>query len=214
METHLQISELKYKVMKQIIITIGRQFGSGGLLVANELGNKLGIPVYDNELIMKAAQDSGVDAEFFKRSDEKKSLFSFSSLFSSGADNCMSDTGLFKMQCETIRKIAEQGSAVIVGRCADYVLRENNNLVSVFLTSPLEERAKRVMDRDKLTYEKAVEKIEKKDKSREDYYNYFTFGNWGVASTYDLCLDSSILGIQGTADLIIEFVKRGKGNEE
>ena len=149
--------------MKQIIITIGRQFGSGGLLVANRLGEKLGIPVYDNELITKAAQDSGFDVEFFKRSDEKKSIFSFSAMFST--ENYVSDSGLFKMQCETINTIADQGSAIIVGRCADYVLREHENIVSVFLTSPVEVRAERVMSRDGLSYDEAIAKIEKKDKS-------------------------------------------------
>ena len=178
------------------------------MLVAKEIGARLGIPVYDNELIMKAAQDSGFDVEFFMRSDEKKSIFSLSALFSSSTDNCMSDSGLFNMQCETIRRIAEQGPAVIVGRCADYVLRDDENMISVFLTSPLEARVERVMQRDGLSYEEAMEKIEKKDRSREDYYNYFTFGNWGVASTYNLCIDSSILGIEGTADYIIEFVKK------
>ena len=200
--------EHTFNIMKDIIITIGRQFGSGGVLVANELGARLGIPVYDNELITKAAQDSGFSAEFFMESDEKKRFFSFSALFSGSTDNCMSDSGLFNMQCETIRKIAEQGSAIIVGRCADYVLRECENLISVFLTSPLEARAERVMHRDGLSYEDAIEKIEKKDKSREEYYNYYTFGNWGVASTYDLCLDSSVLGIKGSADLILEFIKK------
>ena len=196
--------------MKQIIITIGRQFGSGGLLVAKKLGEKLGIPVYDNELITRAAQDSGFDIEFFKRSDEKKSIFSFSALFTSSSENYMSDSGLFKMQCETIRSIAEQGSAIIVGRCADYVLREHDNVVSVFLTSPLEARARRVMERDGLSHEEAMAKIQKKDTGREAYYNYFTFGNWGVASTYNLCIDSSIMGIDGTADLIIDFITRSK----
>ena len=196
--------------MKQIIITIGRQFGSGGLLVAKKLGEKLGIPVYDNELITRAAQDSGFDIEFFKRSDEKKSIFAFSALFTSSSENYMSDSGLFNMQCETIRSIAEQGSAIIVGRCADYVLREYDNVVSVFLTSPLEARAKRVMERDGLSQDEAMAKIQKKDASREAYYNYFTFGNWGVASTYNLCIDSSILGIDGTTDLIIDFITRSK----
>ena len=192
--------------MKQIIITIGRQFGSGGLLVAKKLGEKLGIPVYDNELITKAAQDSGFDVEFFKRSDEKKSIFSFSAIFNT--ENYMSDSELFKMQCETISTIAEQGSAIIVGRCADYVLRDHDNVISIFLTSPAEARAERVMKREGLSHDEAIAKIEKKDKSREAYYNYFTFGNWGVASTYDLCLDSSILGIEGTADLIIDFITK------
>ena len=192
---------------KKIIITIGRQFGSGGLAVAKHLGKKLGIPVYDNELITKAAQDSGFSAELFVRNDEKKSFFSFSSLFVE-SDSYMSDSGLFQMQCETIKRIAEQGSAVIVGRCSDYVLRESECTLDVFLTAPMESRVARVMERASVNMEKALEIIEKKDKGREEYYNYYTFGNWGVASTYDLCINSSLLGIEGTADFIIDFAKR------
>jgi len=194
--------------MKKTIITIGRQFGSGGLLVANELGRRLGIPVYDNELITKAAQDSGFSTEIFIKNDEKKSFFSLSAIFSGSTDNCISESKLFEMQCDTIRHIAENGSAVIVGRCSDYVLREQDNTLDVFLTSPLEVRAKRVMQRDSISMEEAIAKIEKRDKCREEYYNYYTFGNWGVASTYDLCIDSSLLGIEGTAEFIIDFARR------
>ena len=197
---------------KKIIINIGRQFGAGGLGVALELGRKLGIPVYDRELIQKAAQDSGFSAEFFEQSDEKRRIFSFSAIFSSiytsPVENYMSDKGLFKMQCETIRKIAEQGSAIIVGRCSDYVLRESGNTLNVFLTSPLSVRVDRISKEHKLDREKAEDLILSKDKAREEYYNYYTFGNWGVASTYDLCIDSSRLGIEGTADFIIEMAKR------
>ena len=192
---------------KKIIITIGRQFGSGGLAVAKELGRKLGIPVYDNELITKAAQDSGFSAELFVRNDEKKSLFSFSRLFVE-SESYMSENGLFQMQCETIRRIAEQGSAIIVGRCSDYVLRDMECTLDVFLTAPMENRVARVMERAGVDMDKATEIIEKRDRSRADYYNYYTFGNWGVASTYDLCVDSSLLGIEGTADFIIDFAKR------
>lgn len=196
----------------KIIITIGRQFGSGGKAVADELGRKLGIPVYDNELITKAAQESGFSAELFEQSDEKKRFFSLSSIFSgnilNGTDDYMSDRSLFGIQCEAIRKIAEQGSAVIVGRCSDYVLRENDGVLDVFLTSPIEERASRIMERCCLSEEKAIEMIERKDKGRAEYYNYYTFGNWGMASTYDLCLDSSILGIEGTADFIIDYARK------
>jgi len=192
---------------KKIIITIGRQFGSGGLAVAKELGRKLGIPVYDNELITKAAQDSGFSAELFVRNDEKKSLFSFSRLFVE-SESYMSENGLFQMQCETIRRIAEQGSAIIVGRCSDYVLRDMECTLDVFLTAPMENRIARVMERAGIDMDKATEIIEKRDRSRADYYNYYTFGNWGVASTYDLCVDSSLLGIEGTADFIIDFAKR------
>lgn len=198
--------------MKKIIITIGRQFGSGGKAVADELGRRLGIPVYDNELISKAAQESGFSAELFMQSDEKKRFFSLTSLFSgglmNGSDNYMSDKDLFGIQCEAIRKIAEQGSAIIVGRCSDYVLRESGCILDVFLTSPLEVRASRIMDRCNLSKEEAIELIESKDKGRADYYNYYTFGNWGMASTYDICLDSSILGIEGTADMIIEYARK------
>ena len=110
---------------KKIIITIGRQFGSGGLAVAQELGRRLGIPVYDSELITKAAQDSGFSAEFFEKKDEKRGWASLLSLGFSSNENYMSDSGLFKIQSDTIIKIAEQGSAVIVGRCSDYILRNN-----------------------------------------------------------------------------------------
>lgn len=198
--------------MKKLIITIGRQFGSGGKAVADELGRRLGIPVYDNELITKAAQESGFSAELFVQSDEKKRFFSLTSLFSGNfggeSDNYMSDQNLFNIQCSTIRSIAEQGSAVIVGRCSDYVLRDSGCTLDVFLTSSQEVRTARVMEREGLSKEKALELIERKDKSRADYYNYYTFGNWGVASTYDLCLDSGILGIEGTAEFIIEYARR------
>ena len=197
---------------KDIIITIGRQFGSGGKCVAEVLGRKLGIPVYDQELIMKAAQESGFSAEFFEQSDEKRRFFSLSSIFataySSETENYMSDKGLFRIQCETIRNIAAQGPAVIVGRCSDYVLRDMENKLDVFLTSPLEKRAARVAERQGIDYAKAMETVEREDRNREEYYNYYTFGNWGVASNYDLCIDSDKLGDEGTADMIIEFARR------
>lgn len=196
---------------KKIIINIGRQFGGGGLGVAYELGKKLGIPVYDKELIAKAAQDSGFSKGIFEESDEKKRLFSLSSIFASrfgDTENYMSDRGLFKMQSETIRKIAEQGSAIIVGRCSDYILRDMECTLDVFLTSPLEVRAARIAERSGLSLEEAEKLAEEKDRNRAEYYNYYTFTDWGVASTYDLCLDSSVLGIEGTADIIIEFARK------
>ena len=196
---------------EKLIINIGRQFGGGGLGVADELGKRLGIPVYDKELITKAAQESGFSAEFFEQTDEKKSFFSFSTFFGSGygvTEDFISDRGLFKIQSQTIEHIAEQGSAVIVGRCADYILRERKNTLNVFLTSPDEIRAKRISERKDISIEDAAKLIEEKDKKRAEYYNYYTFGNWGVASNYDLCIDSSILGIEGTAEFIIDFARK------
>jgi cytidylate kinase len=197
--------------MKRIIITIGRQFGSGGVLVANELGRRLGIPVYDKELIKKAAQDSGFSAEFFEESDERKRFFSLSAIFAnrfSETENYMSDRGIFKMQSQTIRSLAEQGSAIIVGRCSDYILRDMECTLDVFLTSPLEVRAARIAERTGLSVEDAAALAEDKDRQRAEYYNYYTYTDWGVASTYDLCIDSSVLGIEGTADFIIDFARK------
>lgn len=200
--------EARYRLMdKKIIITIGRQFGSGGLAVAKELGRKLGLPVYDNELITRAAQESGFSAELFVKNDEKKLRFSLASILG-GEDSCISESGLFKIQCEAIRRIAEQGSAIMVGRCSDYVLRDMDCTIDIFLTSPLEIRAERILERYSVSLDEAMEMIEKKDKNRSEYYNYYTFGDWGVASTYDLCIDSSLLGIKGTADFIIEYARR------
>lgn len=196
---------------KKLIINIGRQFGAGGLAVAQELSRRLGIPVYDKELIQKAAQDSGFSAEIFEQSDEKKRLFSLSSIFVSAfseTENYMSDRGLFKMQSQTIRKIAEQGPAVIVGRCADYILRDMECTLNVFLTSPMEVRIARIAESRGISPEEAEHIVEDNDRKRAEYYNYYTFGDWGVASTYDICIDSSTLGIEGTADFIISFAER------
>ena len=197
---------------KRIIINIGRQFGSGGLAVARALGKRLGISVYDNELISKAAKESGLSVEVFARSDEKRRFFSLTSFFDSTynpeSEDYMSDKGLFKIQSETIRRIAEQESAVIVGRCANYILRDLDYTINVFLTSPENVRAERIAERCSLSMEKAAELIARQDKARADYYDYFTFGNWGKADNYDICIDSSILGIEGTADLIIDFARR------
>lgn len=197
---------------KKIIINIGRQFGSGGKAVADCLGEKLGIPVYDNELLSKAAQDFGFKIDLFKKRDEKKRTLSLSSIFSSsvfgGNSYGTDDAALFSMQAQTIRNIAEKGSAIIVGRAADYILRDLDCCLDVFLTSPLTERMERVSKRTGISLEEARDFIQKKEKDRENFYNYYTFGNWGVASTYDLCVDTSLLGVEGTADFIIDFARR------
>ena len=186
----------------RVIINIGRQFGGGGRAVASLIGRKLGIEVYDNELLLKAAESSGVHPEFFRHNDERKRFFTFGY-----SQNAINDEGLFKIQSDTIRSIAENGSAVFVGRAADYVLRDLRCL-DVFVSAPLEWRKALVAERSRLSSEEAEKLIVKKDKTREYWYNFFTFGNWGVASNYDLCVDSSILGLEGTADLIIDFARR------
>ena len=188
--------------MKKIIINIGRQFGSGGKNTAEILGQKLGVAVYDTELITEAAKKSGFSKDFLTTSDEDTNFFKL------GFNNSfISNNSFFQIQSDAIRNIAEQGSAIFVGRASDYILRDMDCL-DVFITSPLEVRAKRISERKSISIEAAEALIAKKDRRREAFYNYVTFGNWGMASNYNLCIDSSILGIEGTADFIIDFAKK------
>ena len=169
---------------KKLIITIGRQFGSGGKAVADELGRRLGIPVYDSELITEAAKKSGIAEEFFKQRDEKRRALFI------GLKSGMNDEILFGIQSETIRDLADQGSAIFVGRASDYVLRDRD-CVDVFISAPLKARVGRIMERQGLSESEAESLIERKDRGRAEYYDFFTFSKWGSASNYDLCLDSS-----------------------
>ena len=198
--------------MTNTIINVGRQFGSGGGFVAQAVGRRLGIPVYDNELICKAAEESGYSKSIFEAGEQRKSLFSMSSFFSSGRlgigeTGYVNDDMLFKVQSEVIRSVAEKGDAVIIGRCADYILRDLPCL-NVFVTGPLEYRIGRLVETEGLTAQEAEKLIRKKDRTRETYYNYYTFGAWGESANYHLCIDSSVLGIEGSADLIIDFGRR------
>ena len=197
---------------KRILINIGRQYGAGGKGVAAVLGERLGIPVYDNELLQKAAEESGFSPAFFRKSDERRRLWRFGGLFglnkaSSYAPSAIDGTELFKFQSQAIRDIAAKGSAIFVGRASDYVLRDMECL-DVFICAPLEVRVARVCRHTGMDAAEAEKLVQKKDRTRGEYYNFFTFGNWGVASNYDLCIDSSLVGIEGCADLVIEFGRR------
>ena len=194
------------------IINVGRSFGSGGGYVAKAIGARLGIPVYDNELISKAAEESGYSRDVFHEAEKKPSLFSMSSFFASGRlsygdTGYVNDNILFEIQSDVIRSIAEKGDAIIVGRCSDYILRDKKCL-DVFVCAPADFRIKRLMENEHLDADEAETLMRRKDRTRETYYNYYTFGAWGVASNYDLCVDSSILGIEGTAEFIIDFGRR------
>ena len=197
---------------KKVLINIGRQFGAGGKGVAELLGERLGIPVYDNELLQKAAEESGFSPAFFKKSDERRRLFRIGGLFglnraSSYAPSGIDETELFKYQSQAIRDIAEHGSAIFLGRASDYVLRDMQCL-DVFICAPLEDRVRRIVERTGMSDGEAEKYIQKKEKARRAYYNFFTLGDWGVASNYDLCLDSSLVGLEGCVDLIIDFGKK------
>ena len=193
------------------IINIGRSFGSGGGYVGQAIGRKLGIPVYDNELISKVAEEKGY-SKGLVIGEEKRSLFSVSSFFASGRlshldGGFVNDNLMFQIQSDVIRSIAEAGDAVIIGRCADYILRDMKCL-DVFVCAPMDFRIKRLVEIEGLSPEDAEDLMRRKDRTRETYYNYYTFGSWGKADNYDLCIDSSILGIEGTADYIIDFGRK------
>ena len=194
------------------IINIGRSFGSGGGFVGQAIGKKLGIPFYDNELISKVAEESGYSKTLFAGSEEKRSLFSVSSFFASSRLGYMdsgyvNDNVMFNIQSEVIRSIADKGDAVIIGRCADYILRDRKCL-NVFICAPEEFRIQRLMKEESLSEEEAEKLMRRKDRTRETYYNYYTFGSWGHAAGYHLCVDSSVLGIEETADYIIDFGRK------
>lgn len=193
------------------IINIGRQFGSGGKSVANAISAKLGIPVYDSELITKAAEESGFSREIFEGRDEKRRFWGIGNIFGSNRygsyTSGINDGEIFKIQSEVIRKIASEGPAIFIGRASDYVLRDMECL-DVFICAPVEKRRITISQRLGISEEEAAELIEKKDRGRAEFYNFFTFGHWGKAAGYDLCVDSSLLGIEGTADFIIDFGRK------
>ncbi len=195
--------------METTIINIGRQFGAGGLQVAREIGDILGITVYDKELLAKAAEKSGFSREFFEKRDEKRGFNLFQNILGNGrqeslTQNYINDDSLFKMQSAVIMDIAEKESAVFVGRAANYVLRDRRTL-DVFVSAPLADRIERVAGRLGVSPAEAENIINKKERSRKDFYDFFTFGEWGHASGYDLCVNSSMLGIRGSAEFIVEF---------
>lgn len=193
------------------IITVGRQFYGGGRQVAEELGKKLGIKVYDSEILTEAAKDSGISPDLFKDRDEKRRLWGVGSIFGSNRygsyTSGLNDGELFRIQSEVIRRIALEGDAIFIGRASDYVLRDMNTL-NVFIYAPMEHRRKLYSEKEGVPEEEAESIIYKTDKARAEFYNFFTFGHWGKCSGYDLSLDSTLLGIEGTADLIIDFGRR------
>lgn len=202
--------------MKKIIITIGRQFGSGGRIVGKKLAEQLGIAYYDKELINLASKESGICGEFFEKADEKTSgslLKALAMGFSMNnaifqSNDYLSNESLFQIQSDVIRKVAAEGSCILVGRCADYILRHDPDCIHVFVSASLEDRIRRTMEYNQLDEKQAGEYIHKADKSRASYYNYYTDKIWGAAESYDLCINSSIYGIDQTVEFIRTFVRR------
>ncbi len=197
------------------IITIGRQAGSGGKEIGQKLAAALGIKCFDKELLERAAKESGLCEEIFENHDEKPTrsfLYSlvmdtYSYGYSSAAFPEMPiNHKVFLAQFNAIQKIADDGACVIVGRCGDYALEDYKNCIRLFIHAPLEDRIGRVSHIRDLSYAKTKDMILKTDKQRASYYNYYTNKKWGDASSYDLCINSSLLGIDGTVEMIKSLV--------
>ena len=202
---------------KKIIINVGRQVCAGGQEIGKLLADEFHAKYYDRELLNLAAKESGFSEEFFKQSDERKGfLRSFFHLpygnnWGGGSNfyqNNFSQESLFKFQSDAIIKAADEGSCVFIGRCADYVLRDRDNVVNIFITANIEDRLKAVMERDQCDEDAAMKILKSKESARASYYNYYTGKKWGCAESYDLCINSSILGYEETAKQIAEFIRK------
>lgn len=193
------------------IITISRQYGSGGRFIARKLAEKLGIPYYDNEIITMAAKESGYSEAIFEKAEQISThsfLYSLSMFGSAeGLYGLPLADKVYLAQTEVIKKCANEGPCVIVGRCSDYVLNEYPNVLNFFIYSDEEHKVKRATQYYGLDPKKAAEELRKKDKKRANYYNYYTNQRWGDAENYHLSLNSDAVGIEAAVDIIALFVK-------
>ena len=205
------------------IITIGRQFGSAGKEIGEKVAAKLGVICYDKELLKRAANESGMCPEIFESNDERPTnsflynlvmdTYSFGFSGNSYVDMPISHK-VFLAQFDSIKKLAEEGPCVIVGRCADYALSERDDVLNVFIYGNMDTKVKRIQEIYDLNESQAKDMIIRSDKKRANYYNYYSSKKWGNVDTYDVCLNSSVLGIDGTVDMIVNAVMEFEKNEK
>lgn len=197
------------------IITIGRQYGSGGRQIGKLLAEHYNIKYFDKELLSRAAQESGFCEEMLKNHDERPTnsflynlvmdTYTFGYNSASFVDMPISHK-VFLAQFDTIKKIAKEEPCVIIGRCADYALADFKNCVHLFIYADEDSKIKRLMDHHNVSESEARDMMNKQDKQRQSYYNYYSSKKWGRADSYDLCINSAKLGIQGTVDLITQYI--------
>ena len=208
--------------MANTIITIGREFGSYGLDIGKRVAEELGLKLYDKDMLKRASKESGLCEEIFETHDEKPTnsflyslvmdTYSLGYSSSSYADMPINHK-VFLAQFDAIKKIADEGPCVMVGRCADYALEDRKNVINVFIYADMDQRIRRIAQKYDLTDAKAKDIIVKTDKKRASYYNYYTNKEWGDAKGYDLCLNSGKLGVYGTVKVILEYLKVRNGIE-
>ncbi len=198
------------------VITIGRQLGSGGREIGKTIAEKLGIAFYDKELLQIASRESGLGKEFFEEMDEKKSHSIFGGMLNlrgSFSDefytnNYLSTETLFKIQSDVIRNLAEKESSLFLGRCADYVLKDIPECLNIFLSADTADRVMRTAALRQIPETKAHEIITRTDRKRAEYYRFYSNKLWGAAESYHLCINSSVLGIEKTGELILDFARK------
>ena len=204
--------------MSKILLTIGRSFGSGGSEIAKKVADMLGISYYDKELIKLAAIKSGINENLLQNADEKPVNSFLYSIVSHGFpaytspiqyNNLVTNDKVFSIQSDIIKNIAENESAVFVGRCADYILREYPDLINIFVYADKSSRVKRIASVNNLSEKEALDAIKKTDKERANYYNFYTNRNWGECTNYDLCISSDI-GVEKAAEAIVSYIKNIK----
>ena len=201
------------------VITIGRQLGSGGRAIGKLLSEELGIAYYDKEILSLAAEESGFNPELFERNDERKGFFrsmlgTITPIISGNGDfyaSSVSDENLFRIQSDAIRKASKRGSCLFIGRCADYILRDHPRCVNVFISADPADRLKRICAQANVTPKVAQRMMEHGDEKRASFYNFYSANTWGAAETYHLCINSSVLGIEATAQFIKQFALRKLG---
>lgn len=200
----------------ELIINVGRQLGSGGRVIAKKLAERFNCNFYDKEILNLAAKESGFSEKFFEQNDEQKGFFK--SLFDFRLPmmvehgfyrNKFSQESLYQMQSEAMLDAAEHHPrCVFVGRTSDYIFRNKKNVLNIFLTAPWEDRVRNICKRTGCTEEKAQKILENGDEIRSKYYDYYTGKEWGHATSYDLCINVGLLGIDGTTDFIAEIIER------
>ena len=210
--------------MSKFVITIGREFGSGGLDIGQMLSEKLNVKCYDKELLAMAAKESGLCQEIFENHDEKPTssflyslvmdTYSVSGYTSAPFLDMPLNHKVFLAQFESIKNLAKKESCIIVGRCADYALTEHPNCINVFIHADMDVRIKHIMEKFDLSKEKAADMIRKTDKKRASYYNYYSSKKWGDARSYHLSLDSGQLGWQGCSDMILNYMNIKASNKK
>ena len=200
--------------MENRVITIARSYGSGGRKMGRLLAKELGYEYYDREILRIASDESGISEELFRQADEKQRIPLFriarevytGEVIPPDSDDFISNENLFRYQAKIIRELAATRNCVIVGRCANFILRGRDNVLNVFVTAPVVDCVRRVMETDGLNLEAAEKKIKKIDKRRADYFKYFTGRQWQDAALYDLCLNTGHMSEQKCVDIVRAYM--------